>query len=141
MSATVSSFVGAFVVVVLVTAVGVSSYVTAKQYAKRRWLQQHGLRALGVVVRLETDTGDFETAHYPVVRFHPAGQAPLEARYDLGNPPARYAMGETVLVRYDPNQPTRFVLGDETGQGGAWLLALGLVGGILAYCVRYHSVA
>lgn len=137
MSASVSSLVGAFTVVVLVTAVGISLYLMIKQYAKRRWLQQHGLRALGVVVRLETYTGDFEAAHYPVVRFQPAGQAPLEVRYDIGTTPANYAIGETVLLLYDPSQPTRFVLGDEAEQGWTWLLALGLVGGVLAYCLYY----
>jgi drug/metabolite transporter (DMT)-like permease len=44
-----------------------------------------------------------------------------------------------VLLLYDPNKPTRFVIGDESGQGWAWLLAVGVVGGILAYCLHYNS--
>lgn len=139
MPATVSSFVGALIEVVVAAAMGLGIYLTARHYYKRRWLQRHGLRTLGVVVRLEADTGDFEAAYYPVVRFHPAGHTHLEARYDIGNTPPAYAIGETVILLYDPNQPTRFVIGDESGQGWAWLLAVGLVGGILAYCLHYNS--
>jgi drug/metabolite transporter (DMT)-like permease len=140
MPATVSSFVGALIEVVVAAAMGLGIYLTARQYYKRRWLQQHGLRTLGVVVRLEADTGDFEAAYYPVVRFQPAGHPHLEARYDIGNTPPTYAIGQTVTLLYDPTQPTRFVIGDESGQGWAWLLALGLIGGILAYCLHYNLV-
>ena len=139
MPATVSSFVGALIEVVVAAAMGLGIYLTARYYYKRRWLQRHGLRTLGVVVRLETDTGDFEAAYYPVVRFQPADHPHLEARYDSGNTPPAYAIGETVTLLYDPNQPTRFVIGDESGQGWAWLLAVGLVGAILAYCLHYNS--
>lgn len=140
MPATVSSLVGALLEVVVAAAMGLGIYVTARHYYKRRWLQRHGLRTLGVVVRLEADTGDFEAAYYPVVRFHPAGHPHLEARYDIGNTPPTYAIGETVTLLYDQNQPTRFVVGDESGQGWAWLLAVGLVGGVLAYCLYYKLV-
>jgi hypothetical protein len=136
MPATVSSFVGALIEVIVVAAMGLGIYLIVRHYYKRRWLQRHGLRTLGVVVRLEADTGDFEAAYYPVVRFQPAGHPHLEARYDIGNTPPAYAIGETVLLLYDPNQPTRFVIGDESEQGWAWLLAVSLIGGILAYCLH-----
>jgi hypothetical protein len=140
MPATVSAFVGALMEVVVATVVALGIYLVAKQYHKRRWLQRHGRRTQGVVVRLEADTGDFEAAYYPVIRFHPVGFAPLEARYDMGNNPPGYAIGETVTLLYDPAHATRFVVGDKSGQGGACLLAMGIVGGIFAYCWHYSAL-
>jgi hypothetical protein len=135
MPTTVAAFIDALLAVAVMTALSIGIYVTARHYYNRRWLQQHGLRTLGIVVRFETDTSDFEAGHYPVVRFHPAGHGFLEARYPIGNNPPAYALGETVMLLYDPNQPTRFVIGDTPGQGWAWLLAIGLVGTILTYCL------
>lgn len=133
----VSSFTDSIIEIVLATVLGAGIYLVAKHYCKRRWLQRHGLRTLGIVVRLETDSGtaDFEAIYYPVVRFHPAGHEYLEVRYDIGSKPASYAIGETVTLLYDPNQPKRFVIGDEALQGWAWLLAIGLFSGILACCL------
>jgi hypothetical protein len=140
MPATVSSFINAFIEVSVAAAIVFGLYLTVRHYYKCRWLQRHGLRTLGVVVRLEADTSDFEAAYYPVVCFQPVNQAPLEARYDLGDTPPAYAIGEKVLVLYDPDQPTRFVLGDESSYGWALVLAIGIVSGIFAYCWQYNLV-
>lgn len=136
MTTTVAAFLDALLAAALVIALIISVFIMVRHYYKRRWLQQHGLRTLGVIVRFETSTSDFEAAQYPVIRFQPVGHGFLEARYSLGNYPPAYALGETVLLLYDPNQPTRFVLGDAPGQGWAWLLAVALVGAILTYCLQ-----
>lgn len=133
---TVSAFVGALLVVLVVAALGLGIYLTAAHYSKRRWLQRYGVRTRGVVIRLETDTSDFEAGYYPVVRFEPVGHPLLEARYPIGSRPPAFTCGETVTILYDPNQPMRFVIGDAPGQGWAWLLAVGLVGAILTYCLQ-----
>jgi hypothetical protein len=140
MSATVSSFVDAFIEVSVAAVIALGVYLTVSHYHKRRWLQRHGLRTLGVVVRLEADTKDFEAAYYPVIRFQPVDQAPLESRYDPGDTPPAYAIGEKVLVLYDPDQPTRFVLGDESSDGWALVLAAEIVSSIFAYCWQYNLV-
>jgi drug/metabolite transporter (DMT)-like permease len=139
MPATVASFVAALVPVIGVALLVGCLYVVVAHYYLRRRLQRYGVPTTGVVVRLVPDTGDFEAAYYPVVRFHPAGHAPVEARYQLGNTPPAYVVGQVVSLYYDPSQPTRFVLGHESGQGWAWLLALGLVGAILAYCLTQNT--
>jgi hypothetical protein len=140
MPATVSSFVNAFIEVSVAAVIVFGLYLTVCHYYKRQWLQRHGLRTLGVVVRLEADTSDFEAAYYPVVCFQPINQASLEARHDLGETPPAYTIGEKVLVLYDPDQPTRFVLGDESIYGWALVLAIGIVSGIFAYCWQYNLI-
>jgi hypothetical protein len=133
---TVSAFVDALLKILVGAALGLGIYLIVAHYYKRRWLQRYGLRTHGVVIHLETDTHDFEAGYYPVVRFKPVGHALLEVRYPIGSRPAAYTCGETVLILYDPNQPTRFVIGDVPGQGWAWLLAVSLVGAILTYCLQ-----
>jgi hypothetical protein len=133
---TTSTFIDTWLELLLVAALGLGIYLTAAHYHKRRWLQRYGVRTLGVVIRLETDTSAFEAGYYPVVRFEPVGHALLEARYPIGSRPAAYTCGETVRILYDPKQPMRFVIGDASGQGWAWVLAVGLVGAILTYCLQ-----
>lgn len=122
-----SSVVKVVIAAFFVVLVGLGVYAVVTHYRLRRWLQRHGVGTTGVVVRLEADTSDFDAAQFPVVQFHPSGQPPVEARYGVGHHPPAYAVGQTVRLLYDPAQPTRFVLGDESGHGQAWLLAVVLV--------------
>ena len=64
----------------------------------------------GTVVELEyRHRGEQGGAYYPVVEFPVNGQK-HRVRSSCGSRPARYAAGDSVTVRYDPENPDRFEL-------------------------------
>ena len=66
--------------------------------------------ASGTVVELEYRHWKKQGgAYYPVVEFPVDGQI-HRVRSNCGSRPARYAAGEAVTVRYDPEDPDRFEL-------------------------------
>jgi hypothetical protein len=121
---------------VFLLAIAAVAFCTAiAHYRKRQELHRLGERAEGTVVRLEADEREWETPLcHPVVRFRTARGEWIEARYDTGTDVPTYATGQVVTVRYDPNEPTYFVLG--VAAVSAWELGLlALTIGVLAYCI------
>ncbi|RYU81825.1 DUF3592 domain-containing protein [Hymenobacter persicinus] len=124
----IDSFVSFLVLTIILLA-------SAAYYRLRQHLLRVGERVEGTVIRLEADENDLETQrYYPVVRFHTSRGVWLEARYTHGPEVPAYVKGQTVTVLYDPDHPTRFVLGATPVSTWEWGM-LALTVGVLAYCV------
>lgn len=137
MAATLASTAEAIITVASLAMVGLVVAALVAYYRTRRWLQQHGVRTSGRILRLETDPNDYEsTALFPVVQFQPLGHPTLVIRYDIGQHPAAFLVGQAVVVCYDPAQPTRFEMNVDAPEGPAWLVALLVVAAVGAgiYC-------
>ncbi|GAB2793756.1 hypothetical protein HNQ93_003785 [Hymenobacter luteus] len=99
-----------FFVLILVIPAAILYYI----YQRKQWFQRNGFFASGIIVRLVTDENDDEpVALYPVVRFLTSQRGWIEARYDAGQYPAAYHVGQTVELLYDPADPKKFIIGAE----------------------------
>ena len=79
---------------------------------------------------------------YPVVGYTTARGEDLKVRSNIGTNPPRYAVGQTVHIRYDPNKPEKFYIdGDSTANllkkifffVGIGMITVGLIVGILVF--------
>ncbi|MFJ8073394.1 DUF3592 domain-containing protein [Streptomyces sp. NPDC096176] len=113
---------------------GVAAY---RNVRRNRSLLQRGMRAQGVVTRLEatrmhhgseatiTIRSSGTTAYYPVVAWTTADNRAMETRSNTARPRARtFAVGARVEVRYDPADPSRWMLPAESN--GIWWLFVAL---------------
>ncbi|WP_092769073.1 DUF3592 domain-containing protein [Hymenobacter actinosclerus] len=100
-------FLGAFGLVVM--AVIIFAYLKAKRHYDR--MQQHGLRANGVVVRNKISWGQNTTVR-PIVRFVTQDGQPIEGLSTAGVAFAmpRYPQGAKVALLYDPENPHDFTI-------------------------------
>ena len=116
-------------------------YGAARQHRKRTFLRNNGLQAEGTVVRLEADKNPKSKALFPVVRFTTLTHGTITLRYNLGNYPAGFQLGQRVPLLYDPLAPERFVIVTEAsdwaiitlGLLGVFFTGLGLYNGIKSY--------
>lgn len=78
--------------------------------ARLRKLERCVMTAPGVVVAMAYRRGnEYGGSYHPVVEFSANGRV-LRVSSNYGSTPARYAEGERVVVRYDPEKPSRFYL-------------------------------
>jgi len=112
-----------FVVVgVLLLAGGFLSY----RYTRR--FLTHSTVASGEVINLVFQaSSDFDSrtsstgTYHPVIRFETAGRETIEFMSNTGNNPPSHRKGDTVTVRYDPNDPYTARV---DSWASLWLLAL-----------------
>ncbi|UOQ52291.1 DUF3592 domain-containing protein [Hymenobacter cellulosivorans] len=90
---------------------------------QRARLYRTGIATEGMVIRLEQDTGYRNLTYYPVVRFLTPEQEWITARYDIGTNPASFAEGDSVQLRFDPADPTCFIIMSDSSGPLLWLFA------------------
>ncbi|MBF9223013.1 DUF3592 domain-containing protein [Hymenobacter ruricola] len=108
--------------------------VTEMRLAHR--LRRVGVEVAGRVVRRRPLRGIDHFHYAPVVRFTtPAGQVVTaeSAGHAIG---LRFRTGDAVRLRYDPAEPTRFLLAAEWGNGSRYA-RLGIAGALLAGLWRW----
>ncbi|SHL02393.1 DUF3592 domain-containing protein [Hymenobacter psychrotolerans] len=112
--------------------VGFLFFALAKLQQRAR-LQKHGVTAEGVVIRVERE-GD---VYHPVIRFLTPEQKWITARYDTGTNPSSFTEGEAVQLRFDPGDPTCFIIVSDSSALLTWVFA-GIGAGITIYGVGQY---
>ncbi|MBO0359374.1 DUF3592 domain-containing protein [Hymenobacter sp. BT186] len=105
---------------------------------QRARLYRTGIATEGVVIRLEQE-GYRRPTYYPVVRFLTPEQECITARYDVGTNPASFAEGDSVQLRFDPADPTCFIITSENSGLFLWLFFLVGIGLITYGIMKYYS--
>ena len=108
-------------------------FVALFKHQQRAQLYRTGITTEGVVIRLERDG----STYHPVVRFLTPEQKWITARYDTGTNPASFAEGEAVQLRFDPADPTCFIITSDNSGLFLWLFALVGVGLITYGIMKY----
>lgn len=108
---------------------------TSYQFYRATRLLITGQRVEGQVIRNE-QTSHKSTAYYPVVRFSAGDGQTHECRGMSGSYPAEYDVNDSVVVHYDPSQPTDAFIGGFFGLLSGTLLTLGL-GAVFAWLGLY----
>lgn len=83
----------------------------------RKVLQSEGTQAEGVVfevnyvsdIAVDTSTGSMGM-YYPVIRFLTKENEWITRQYNIGRYPSAYREGDKVVVFYDPDDPTSFII-------------------------------
>ncbi|WP_405773828.1 DUF3592 domain-containing protein [Streptomyces sp. NBC_00859] len=93
---------------------------------KRRWLQRHGVRTSGTVIRLAKSSNQDGTSYHPVVQYRTGEGRLEEARSSFGTGRStRFQPGTPVTVFYDPAKPHRMTI---DGYAGGTMVVFCLVG-------------
>lgn len=98
----VAIFLGVAAIVLIVA--GISTYGAIRQISKEESVPG---RVVDMVVNSSRDsqTGEVTQFAYPVVEFTPVDQRPQRVQMGEGSSPPEYAVGDAVVVLYDPQKP------------------------------------
>ena len=106
---------------------------------QRARLYRTGIATEGVVIRLVRE-GHRNPAYYPVVRFLTPEQKWITARYNVGTRPASFAEGDSVQLRFDPADPTCFIITSDNSGLLLWIFTLVGAGLTIYGIVKYLSL-
>lgn len=98
----VAIFLGVAAIALIVA--GISTYSAIRQISKEESVPG---RVVDMVMHASRDsqTGEVTQFAYPVVEFTPVDQRPQRVQIGEGSSPPEYAVGDAVVVLYDPQKP------------------------------------
>lgn len=111
---------------------------------KRADFLERALPADGEVIRLDERRSDDSYVYYPIVEFKvPGSYDVLTFSHDSGSNPPSYAVGEQVVVLYDPQNPKNAIIDaglfNWMGTGLATLLGVIFTGAGISVIFHWHK--
>ena len=97
-----------------------------RQFARRRAFVRHSAVASGTIVGLTENREREEISYFPKVRFQTASGREVTFESGMGSSPEAGRIGDTVAVRYRPDQPEAAEIDSFMSLWGVALLSGGL---------------
>ena len=99
-----------------------------KKISSWRKLKEFGVKAEGVVFRLEQSNNARDQTYYPVIRFLTAEKEWITKRYDGATTSGKYKEGDKVNILYNNDDAENFIIDDKINMlAGPILIGLGIV--------------
>jgi Protein of unknown function (DUF3592) len=105
---------------------GAMLLVAGRQLARRRAFVRHSAVASGTIVGLTENRESEEISYFPKVRFQTASGREFTFESEMGSSPEAGRIGDTVAVRYRPDQPESAEIDSFMSLWGVALLSGGL---------------
>ena len=105
---------------------GAMLLVAGRQFARRRAFVRHSAVASGTIVGLTENREREEISYFPKVRFHTASGREVTFESEMGSSSQAGRIGDTVAVRYRPDQPEAAEIDRFMSLWGVALLSGGL---------------
>ncbi len=115
----VAIFLGVAAIALIVA--GISTYGAIRQISREESVPG---KVVDMVVNTSRDSQTGEVTHfsYPVVEFRPVDQRPQRVQMGEGSSPPEYAVGDAVVVLYDPQKPRDARIKSVSSDVLLWLL-------------------
>jgi hypothetical protein len=105
---------------------GAMLIVAGRQFARRRAFVRHSAVASGTIVGLTENREREEISYFPTVRFRTASGREVTFESEMGSSSEAGRIGDTVAVRYRPDQPEAAEIDSFMSLWGMALLSGGL---------------